>query len=55
MTHSASYTSFLSVVKQAEPFTSIQELEETNYLLGAQAGTLYQSMFQVLNTFECIL
>ena len=43
------------MVKQAEPFTSIQELEETNYLLGAQAGTLYQSMFQVLNTFECIL
>ena len=52
MTHSASYTSFLSVVKQAEPFTSIQELEETNYMLGAQAGTMYQSMFQVVTHFS---
>lgn len=44
------------MVKQAEPFTSIQELEETNYLLGAQAGTMYQSMFEVVNTFyDCNL
>ena len=44
---SASYTSFLSVVTQAEPFKTIPELEQTNFKLGAQTGTAFQTMFTV--------
>ena len=45
---SASYTSFLSVVKEAQPFETISELEQTSYLIGAQSGTAFQSMFSVI-------
>ena len=45
---SASYTSFLSVVTQAQPFATIAELEqETSYTVGAQEGTAFRNMFIV--------
>ena len=44
---SASYTSFLSVVNQAKPFESIEELEKTSFTIGAQVGTAYRNMFMV--------
>ena len=47
---SASYTSFLSVVTQAEPFKTIPELEQTNFKVGAQSGTAFQAMFTVSGT-----
>ena len=51
---SASYTSFLSVVKEAQPFETISELEQTSYLIGAQEGTAFQSMFSVNLTKKCL-
>ena len=44
---SASYTSFLSVVNQAKPFVTINDLENTNFIVGSQAGTAFQMMFRV--------
>ena len=43
---SASYTSFLSVVSPTEPFTSVEELEQTNYVIGAMEGGATQMMFR---------
>lgn len=45
----ASYTSFLSVVSQAEPFHTIQELDQTGLTIGAAKGTAFQTMFKVLS------
>ena len=45
---SASYTSFLSVVTQAQPFATIAELEQqTSFTVGAQEGTAFRNMFIV--------
>ena len=53
---SASYTSFLSVINQAQPFENIDQLEKTSYTVGAQAGTAYRSMFgvrELMNPVNC--
>ena len=44
---SASYTSFLSVVKTAQPFPTIQELEATDYKVGGPPGSAYKINFEV--------
>ena len=43
----ASYTSFLSVVSQAKPFHTIEELDLTGLKIGAAKGTAFQTMFKV--------
>ena len=45
----ASYTSFLSVVNQAKPFHTIEELDQTGLTIGAAKGTAFQTMFKVGN------
>ena len=44
----ASYTSFLSVVRVATPFSSIQELALTDYKIGAPPGSTYKTNFEAL-------
>ena len=45
----ASYTSYLSVVKEHTPFDSIQSLyEDTDFIIGTNNGTAYFEMFKVL-------
>ena len=44
---SASYTSFLSVVQTARPFSTIQELEGTEYKVGGPPGSAYRINFEV--------
>ena len=44
---SASYTSFLSVVEVAHPFSSISELEKTEFTIGAPMGSTYKTNFEV--------
>ena len=44
---SASYTSFLSVVQTAKPFSTIQELEATDYKVGGPPGSAYTINFEV--------
>ena len=44
---SASYTSFLSVVKTAQPFSNIQELEKSSFRIGAPPGSTYKTNFEV--------
>ena len=44
---SASYTSFLSVVQTTQPFSTIQELEATDYKVGAPPGSAYRINFEV--------
>ena len=44
---SASYTSFLSVVKTAQPFSNIQELEKSSFKIGAPPGSTYKINFEV--------
>ena len=44
---SASYTSFLSVVQTAQPFSTIQELEATDYKVGGPPGSAYKINFEV--------
>ena len=46
---SASYTSFLSVVETAQPFSNIAELEATDYKLGGPPGSTYRINFEVSN------
>ena len=43
----ASYTSFLSVVNIFNPFQTLQDLEQTNFIIGAQELTAYRNMFIV--------
>ena len=43
----ASYTSFLSVVNIFNPFQTLQDLEQTSFIIGAQEGTAYRNMFIV--------
>ena len=43
----ASYTSFLSVVTIFNPFQTLADLEQTNFIIGAQALTAYRNMFVV--------
>ena len=43
----ASYTSFLSVVSEAKPFHTIEELDQTGLTIGAAKGTAFQTMFKV--------
>ena len=45
---SASYTSFLSVVRVASPFSSIPELALTDYKIGAPPGSTYKTNFEAL-------
>ena len=44
---SASYTSFLSVIEVAEPFNSISELEQTDFIIGGPSGSTYKTNFEV--------
>ena len=46
-TFSASYTSFLSVVEIAQPFNSIPELAQTDFMIGGPAGSSYKVNFEV--------
>ena len=52
---SASYTSFLSVVKTAQPFSNIQELEKTDFKIGAPPGSTYKINFEVKSTIKWLL
>ena len=46
---------FLSVVNQAKPFDTVDQLEEqTNYIIGAQDGTTFQNMFIVSSKYSDI-
>ena len=45
---SASYTSFLSVIRVASPFSSIPELAKTDYKIGAPPGSTYKTNFEAL-------
>ena len=45
--YSASYTSFLSVVNEAKPFETLDQLEKSSFMVGAQMGTAYRNMFIV--------
>ena len=45
--YSASYTSFLSVVNEAKPFETLDQLEKSSFMVGAQMGTAYKNMFIV--------
>ena len=44
---SASYTSFLSVVEISQPFSSIPELEKTDFIIGGPSGSTYRINFEV--------
>ena len=46
-TFSASYTSFLSVVEIAQPFNSIPELAQIDFMIGGPAGSSYKVNFEV--------
>ena len=50
--YSASYTSFMSVVKVASPFKSVEDLYfKTNYKLGSLKGTSFKTQFNVRKTY----
>ena len=51
-TFSASYTSFLSVVEIAQPFNSIPELAQTDFMIGGPAGSSYKVNFEVKYFFQ---
>ena len=51
-TFSASYTSFLSVVEIAQPFNSIPELAQTDFMIGGPAGSSYKVNFEVKKFFQ---
>ena len=47
--YSASYTSFMSVVKVASPFETVEDLySKTNYKLGSLQGTSFKTQFNVM-------
>jgi hypothetical protein len=47
--YSASYTSFMSVVKVASPFETVEDLyTKTNYKLGSLKGTSFKTQFNVM-------
>ena len=50
--YSASYTSFLSVVKMEEPFKSVLELySKTGFDIGSMKGSAYRTNFEVFKFF----
>jgi hypothetical protein len=47
--YSASYTSFMSVVKIASPFETVEDLyTKTNYNIGSLKGTSFKTQFNVM-------
>ena len=54
--YSASYTSFMSVVKVASPFQSVEDLYlKTNYKLGSLKGTSFKTQFNVRKPYFCLI
>ena len=54
--YSASYTSFMSVVKVASPFASVEDLyHKTSYKLGSLKGTSFKTQFNVRELFQALL
>ena len=53
--YSASYTSFMSVVKIASPFVTVEDLyTKTNFKIGSLKGTSFKTQFNVKNNFDQI-